>query len=444
MKIIKKMQQKVMISILLCSLLLSPLTVHAEEAVEESIPEEEIVISEISETTSTGTTKNVEYVDSEYFVGENRDFSVMPMTDIQNTDPNNAGFMPVNAVVTGAITEEGQQRWYAFETEGGKLTLDLDFSNSPNVDYDLYLFQYSETDGIINMIDRSVSTDNKEHFSRLVEAGLYFVMVNGYSGYDAVNQYEFAVVESVNYDSQEVDDRFQDAYSLTGVSYSVTGTIDNRYDVDYQKYEIKNAGKFSLYLKNNGGSNVYKVDMLDSNGNIVHSCEQNTQYFAELQPCTLYFKVYCSTYGNNSTSTYTLSGDTLAQAASIVVTHAGDTPELIKNYQPGRHYWRVYPNSYVEGVALNSLGMPFADADVTIIIRIKYNNLEIPASGRTDGQGRFRIQLNIGAGEGEYSTNVANVSRHFYDIVPVYFESNGVSIPANVEYFYHFAYEILY
>lgn len=444
MKIIKKMQQKVMISILLCSLLVSPLTVHAEEAVEEAIPEEEIMIPEISETTSIGVTKNVENVDSEYFVGENRDFSVMPMTDIQNTDPNNAGFMPVNAVVTGAITEEGQQRWYAFETDGGKLTLDLDFSNSPNVDYDLYLFQYSETDGIINMIDQSVSTDNKEHFSRIVEAGLYFVMVNGYSGYDAVNQFELAVVESVNYDSQEVDDRFQDAYSFTGMNYSVTGTIDNQYDVDYQKYEIKKAGRFSLYLKNNGSSNVYKVDMLNLNGDLVYSFEQNKRLYTEMPQCTVYFKVYCSTYANNSTATYTLNVDTRLQATSVMVTHAGDTSEPIKNYQAGRHYWRVHPNSYVEGYALNSLGMPLADADVTIGVTIKRGDLKVLSSGRTDSQGRFRIQLNIGDGVGEYSSGVAGMTTHFYDIVPVSFESNGVSIPGNIEYFYHFAFEIMY
>lgn len=46
-------------------------------------------------------------------------------------------------------------------------------------------------------------------------------------------------VESICCDGQEADYRLQDAYSFTNVDYSVTGTIDNQFDIDIQKYEIK-------------------------------------------------------------------------------------------------------------------------------------------------------------------------------------------------------------
>ena len=61
----------------------------------------------------------------------------MPAAEASNTDPNHAGIIPPNSIVSDAITAAGQQRWYAFETDGGKLTLDLNFENSANVDYDL-------------------------------------------------------------------------------------------------------------------------------------------------------------------------------------------------------------------------------------------------------------------------------------------------------------------
>lgn len=122
--------------------------------------------------------------------------------------------------------------------------------------------------------------------------------------------------------------------------------------------------------------------------------------------------------------------------------HCGDAAQPIQNYEGGP-YWRVFPNSYVEGVALDSNGQPLANADVTILVEVKYSNQEIPANGKTDSQGRFKIQLNIGSGVGLCSTNVSGVAIHYYDIVKVSFKSNGVSIPGNVDHFYHFSHERL-
>ncbi len=444
MKLKTKIQQKVVAFILLCGLLCNPLTVNAEENADKLIPEEEIVIIDNSESITQETTKNFANIEHEFFVGENMDINVMPMADADNTDADNARIIPVNSIVNDAITEDGQQRWYAFAANAGKLTLDLNFTNSSNVDYDIYLFQYNDAEGIIAMIDGMESTDNIEHFSRMIEGGVYFVMVNGYSGHDAVNQYSLSVVLSVYYDSQEADDRLQDAYSFTNVDYSVTGTIDNKYDIDIQKYVINSAGRLNIYLKNNNSSsnNVYKVDILGPNGYKLATLNQDIKYNVDLPQGTFYFKVYCSTYGNDYNSTYTLSGDTRVQAARVVVTHAGDAAEPIKDYVNGP-YWRVFPNSYVEGIAYDSAGRPLAYADVVIKITIKYNNLTIPASGRTDSQGRFKIQLDIGYGQGTYNTSVSGVAVHFYDIVPVTFESNGAPITSDVQYFYHFAYEYL-
>lgn len=433
-------RQKVMVPILLCSMLCSSLIVHAEEAVSE----EEIAISGNFDSVTSEISKSDENINHKIYVGENMDINAMPAAEVSNTDPNHAGLIPPNSIVSDAITEAGQQRWYALETDGGKLTLDLNFENSANVDYDVLLYQYNSADGVITMIDKSDTTDKVEHFARIVDSGIYFIMVNGYSGYDAANKYSLAVIVTAQYDGQEVDDRLQDAYSFMDVGYSVTGTIDNDYDIDIQKYEVRKAGKVHIYLKNdNGSGNVYAMDVLGPDGARLATLKQNIKYDTDLPQCTIYFKVYCSTYRNDPNSTYTLSGDTRVQAASVAVTHAGDAAEPIKDYVGGP-YWRVYPNSYVEGVAYDSNGRPLADADVTILVEVEYNKQEIPANGRTDSQGKFKIQLeNIGSGVGMYNTNVSGVARHFYDIVKVRFESNGASIPANVDHFYHFAYEYL-
>lgn len=148
MRLKNKTRQKTMVLILLCCLIWNPLTVKAEE-VNDIIPEEEIIVSESLDLTLSETTKNVENINHDFFVGKNLDINVMPMTDAPNTDPNNAEIIPVNSIINDAITEDGQQRWYAFATDGGKLTLDLNFVNSTSVDYDLYLFQYSDVDGTL-------------------------------------------------------------------------------------------------------------------------------------------------------------------------------------------------------------------------------------------------------------------------------------------------------
>lgn len=443
MKLKTKIQQKVVASILLCGLLINPLTVNAEEIADELIPEETVIIENF-DSIAQETAKNVENIEHEIFVGENMDINVMPMADAANIDADNARIIPVNSICNDAITEDGQQRWYAFAANAGKLTLDLNFAKSSNVDYDIYLFKYDDTSGMISMIDGVETTDKIEHFSRMVDAGVYFVMVNGYSGHDAVNQYSLAVVLSVYYDSQEADDRLQDAYSFTNVDYSVTGTIDNIYDIDIQKYVINKEGRLNIYLKNNNSSsnNVYKVDLLATNGSKLATLNQDIKYDVDLPQGTFYFKVYCSTYGNDYNSTYTLSGDTRVRASSVVVTHAGDAAEPIQDYVFGP-YWRVFSNSYVEGIAYDSAGKALANADVVIKITIRNNNLTIPASGKTDSQGKFKIQLNIGAGTGQYNTTISGVAIHYYDIVPVEFESNGTLITSNVQNFYHFAHEYL-
>lgn len=415
---------------------------HAEET-GMSVIQEEIVELELNasgEQFDINEDKNADIISEEMYIGD-FDTKAMPVADGENTSANDARAIQTNSLVNDAITEEGQQRWYFFLAEAGKLTLNLDFTNSTSVDYDLYLYLYDDTSGTISLIDGTETSNHIEHFSKIVDTGIYFVLVNGYSGYDATNPYTLGTVLSTSYDAQEVDDRFQDAYDIASLEFNVTGTIDNRFDADIQKYTVSKTGRMYISLTNNGSTNnIYAVDLLNENGVKLAFLNQNTKYTIDIPQGTYYFKVYCSTFGGDYTSTYSLKGEVRTQAARAEVTHAGDADQPIVDYVDGP-YWRVYGTSYVEGLAYDSNGYIMPNADVTIIVDTKTYG-KISNSGRTDSQGKFKIQLNIGNGKGDYSYISSVNSIHYYDIVAVDFKSNGTEIRSNVDYFYHFAYQL--
>lgn len=439
---IKKIKNTIVTSLILTGLLANVLVVNAEEA-NESVAQEETIQLELKdngEQVDVDGNKDMSAVSRQIHL-ENFNAEAAPAAEVNNTDPNNAALIDVNTIISDSITEAGQQRWYFFGANAGKLTLNLDFTNSQNVDYDIYLYLYDDASGTITLIDGIETSNYIEHFSRIVETGIYFVMVNGYSGYDAVNPYMLGTVLSTSYDAQEVDDRFQDAFQLSSSNFNITGTIDNMFDADIQKFTVTSAGGLHVSLTNNNSNkNIYAMDILNANGIKLGMLNQNENYLVTIPKGTYYFKVYCSTFGGDYNSTYTLKGDLRSQAARVSVTHAGDADQPIVDYVGGP-YWRVYGQSYVEGIAYDSNGYIIPNADINIVVNTLING-RISNPGKTDSQGRFNIRLNIGPGKGQHSyVSVVN-SIHYYDIVEVDFESNDSPIQSNVDHFYHFAYQI--
>ena len=60
----------------------------------------------------------------------------------------------------------------AVAANAGKLTLNLNFEGCGDVDYDIYLYQYNDEQGVISRIDGMATTKRIEHFSRMVDAGI--------------------------------------------------------------------------------------------------------------------------------------------------------------------------------------------------------------------------------------------------------------------------------
>lgn len=429
-----------MLFMLIVGLMGNVLAVDAEENLESA--EVEVIKITPDELTEGGEDSKSVDIRQEYNIGQGLNIDVMAIAEGSNTDANSAKIIQVNSVVNDVIAESGQQRWYAFAANAGKLTLNLNFTQSANVDYDIYLYKYNDESGNIELVDGAETTNYIEHFACMVDEGIYFVFVNGYSGYDAANPYTLGVVLSTYYDQQEPDDRIQNAYNFSGVDFSLSGTIDNQFDIDFQKYTLDFSGSIYVSLTNNGSrKNIYAVDVLNANGVKLLQLNQNTNYLLEAPQGTYYFRVYCSTFGGDYNSTYTLKCNARKKADRVEVTHAGDAPWPIEDYVDGP-YWRVYGDSNVKGFAYDENGYLLPDADVEIKITVALNNQTISAYGKTDSQGFFDIKLNIGNGVGRHSTAVQGISRHYYDIVPVEFASNGAKIGSNVQYFYHFAYQI--
>lgn len=441
----KRLKSFIVVIVLLIGLLGNIITVSAEELETNVEPDEKIEIPlDISnEQSEYIENKNLNQINNNIMIEQNPLDATRSNAKVDNTNPNEAMVIPVNSLVNDAIKEAGQQRWYAFAANTGKLTLNLDCSNSPDVDYDLYLYQYDDTTGNIIPLDGNESNGSIEHFSCMVNEGIYFVLVNSYLGYDAFNQYSLGVVLSTSFDELEANDRIQDASVLSDIEFNTVGTIDNQFDVDIYKFTVESKGTIYISFTNNGSlQNIYAADILNTNGVKLEQLEQNKSFYADLLPGTYYFKVYCSTFGGDYTSTYTLKGDVRRNAARVEVTHAGDAELPIVDYVDGP-YWRVYSTSYVEGIAYDANGYIIPNADVTIKVKVELNKVDKIASGRTDSQGKFKIKLNLGPGAGIYNYYNQGISIHYYDIVDVSFLSNENAIPGNIDKFYHFARQIM-
>lgn len=388
-------------------------------------------------------------------VGESSDKGVMPETigietlpdlgivtySVDNTDIDHAEIISVNSMSFDMIAEAKQQRWYLFWSDAGKLTIDLSTPESENVDYDVYLYRYNDADdGTITLINGSQKDGTAyEHLAMMVNAGAYFVVVNGYSGYDDVHSFRLGIGYSDTYDSAEIDDDFSTS-TVVSVPFNVTGTIDNAYDNDYIKFSVTETGAVTLLVSDNdSSSNEYRMELYDGSGKGLGYLPEGRSAAVSLTAGNYYVRVLASTYAGDNTSTYTLSGRFVKSAASVNVTKAGD---VFINYGQG-NFWRIDGSAVVTGTAYDASGNVMPNTNIEIKVNVVPNNATLSASGTTDSNGNFSIYLVIGNGQGRYRYD-SGVSYHYYDVAPITFYSNNVPIKSNISSIYHFAYQIMH
>ena len=162
---------------------------HTEDYSAISIENTELSQVDVTDLTVDMLEKNNQ--EDTKVVGELSQNGIKPLSAGNNTNPNNAEEISVNNLYFDAITEEGQERWYLFYSNQGKLTVDLWAPNSTDVDYDVTLYKYNNVDYTITPVGGSYfSGTASEHFAMPVDAGVYFLAVEGYEGYDAANEYQ--------------------------------------------------------------------------------------------------------------------------------------------------------------------------------------------------------------------------------------------------------------
>lgn len=357
----------------------------------------------------------------------------------ENTSASNASLVTVNSMQYDLIAKEKQQRWYYLWSDAGKLTVDLSAPYSTGVDYDVYIYKYNDTEENIGLLTGSENEDTAdEHIAFMAEAGVYFILVNGYSGYDAVNSFQLGIGYSTTYDDAEIDDTFATAKTAT-IPFNISRTIDNAYDHDYVKITVTEAGAVSFTLVNTGStSNSYRTDVYNGAGTNLGYLPQGYEGTISLNPGNYYLRTRATTYSESSGATYTLTGSFKPSAASVTVTKAGDA---YINYGQG-NYWRIIDSAdVVTGKAYDANGNPIANANIEIRVDVKKNNVTKSASGTTDSNGNFSIRLNIGDGLGEHMYD-SGVSYHYYDVSEIRFYSNGTQITSNISKIYHFAYQV--
>ncbi|MGW9124416.1 Ig-like domain-containing protein [Paenibacillus chitinolyticus] len=363
-----------------------------------------------------------------------------------NNNPNNAIQVVTGAVYADKITEEGGQRWYVFQTNApGKLTAYLQTIPSASIDYDLHLFRYDPaTSSLVEQETSSYGPQSNEQISRIAPAGIYFLAVSAYTGFDANTSYYFTVVESPSYDAAEPDDNIWHAQEKTD-SFTVSGqTIDNSLDADWIKYTVTAAKSFHIKLANSAPGTTYQLQIFNQNLGSLGTVDQNKDVDASLTPGTYYLRVV-SLNSYNASVPYSLTFSEYKAPASVEIVSIKSEPNVDAgqriDYGEGNK-WRIQNYMTVTGLAKDASGAPAFNAPITVYIQTKLNNKIYSGTGTTSSNGTFSVAINgIQPAIGQ-NLFYGYVSTHYYDIIPLLVYSGGTQLNANDNSLYHYAYSI--
>ncbi len=254
-----------------------------------------------------------------------------------NHDPNNAIYIGLDTVYSDVLTEEGQSNWYyVYVPTAGKLTAFVQTLPNVNIDYDLTVYKYNLSTGMLEApVYSQYGPAMDEQLSSIVQPGYYFICVNSYSGFDALNPYYFIIQYSQSYDSAEPDDNILQAPQKTGSYFSVNQTLDNQFDVDWMRISLSTAKSMFITLGNVASPCVYKMDIFDSNFNGLGTLSQNTNGLISLQAGTYYFRVRSqSGFGSG----YTLTVNQVANSISSIYGRSSDSRYILYTTPSGELY----------------------------------------------------------------------------------------------------------
>lgn len=229
-----------------------------------------------------------------------------------NTDPNNA-YLAVNGnTVQGTLTQTGEARWYGFILEQTS-KISIMVQTYTDVDADLYVFKLNQETGELIFIGGSLSEGMgvQEYCGGIVDAGIYYFAITACEGSGA---YAFAYFASqdMNY---EPNDTLSTAATV-GINSTVTGIIDTPFDMDYYKFTLESPVIMNISVDVGG----YQYDILDVDPNADIYKISTKENLYRLSAGTHYFRVYSKDHTYDSSKTYTLTFNKIANIANDPVS----------------------------------------------------------------------------------------------------------------------------
>lgn len=190
--------------------------------------------------------------------------------NVGNYDQNNAiliGADDYGTLLTGIA--DSNDNWYYIKNETmSKITVQL---RQPSTgDYDLYLYKLNGTR--LNLVAYSeYANRTTEQLSYLASSGYYYIKISPYMAADSGENYQFAVLNTIDYDEKEPDDNYFYANEYDETIYT-NQTIDNVIDQDWSKISLSSTiGSYSLSLNTIPQGAEYVVFLYDSNLNLIES-----------------------------------------------------------------------------------------------------------------------------------------------------------------------------
>lgn len=182
-----------------------------------------------------------------------------------------------------------------------------------DVDADLYVFKLNQETGELIFIGGSLTEGMgvQEYCGGIVDAGIYYFAIMASEGSGA---YAFAYFASqdMNY---EPNDTLSTAATV-GVNSTVTGIIDTPFDMDYYKFTLESPVIMNISV--DVGEYQYDVLDVDPNADIYKISTKENLY--RLSAGTHYFRVYSTDHTYDSSKTYTLTFNKIANIANDPVS----------------------------------------------------------------------------------------------------------------------------
>ncbi len=228
-------------------------------------------------------------------------------TEPNNTEPNNAYLVENEDVFQGSILTSNEMRWYGFTLdEKSKVSILLQMVS--NLDADLYMFQLDTSTYSLELIGGSANAGNgvQEWYNDVLEAGIYYFAVSGYSG---VGDFAFAFYNSTIDVNYEVNDSTDTATPIA-FNTNITGVIDSPYDTDIYKFTITKPMVIRYSIT---GANGYEYGFSQGVGSTAYTIQGNLTKFL---PGTHYFLVRSLNGTYSSEQSYTINFNKIADLAN--------------------------------------------------------------------------------------------------------------------------------